>query len=145
MTNYEIFELLYAAFRDKFDDENVVFTQKYVVGKQQIRIHFLNDEKKLMLSNVLIFLTNCKKNLPMFLIEFCFISTVLMLKTTLLFLVFNLDIIISDYCNDFAKIIICDSSNAPNFNTQLVEWECDAQTHCATEPQIPSSLLPYVF
>ena len=144
MTNYEIFELLYAAFRDKFDDENVVFTQKYVVGKQQIRIHFLNEEKKLMLLNVLIFLTNCKKNLPMFLIGFCFISTVSMLKTTLLFLVFNLDIIICDFCNDFAKII-CDSSNASSSNTQLVEWECDAQTHCSTEPQISSSLLPYVF
>ena len=59
-------------------------------------------------------------------------------------LVFNLDIIISDYYSDFAKIIY-DSSNAPSLNTQLVESECDAQTHCATEPQIPSSLRPYVF
>ena len=63
MTNYEIFHLLYSEFRDKFDDDNVVFTQKYVVGKQKIRIHFLKDEKKMLL-NVSIFLTNCKKNLP---------------------------------------------------------------------------------
>ena len=46
MSNYEIFHLLYSEFRDKFDDDNVVFTQKYVVGKRQIRIHFLNEEKK---------------------------------------------------------------------------------------------------
>ena len=56
-------------------------------------------------------------------------------------LVFNLNIIISDYNID----VICDSSNAPSSNTQLVEWEFDVQTHCATESQIPSSLLPYVF
>ena len=58
--------------------------------------------------------------------------------------VFNLHIIISDYYNDFAKII-CDSSNAPSSNTQLLEWVCDAQTDCATELQNPSSLLPYGF
>ena len=46
MTNYEIFDLLYSEFRDKFDDNNFVFTQKYVVDKQQIRIHFLKKEKK---------------------------------------------------------------------------------------------------
>ena len=45
MTNYEIFHLLYSEFRDKFDDDNVVFIQKYVVGKQKICIHFLKDEK----------------------------------------------------------------------------------------------------
>ena len=86
MTNFETFDLLYSEFRDKFDDGNVFFIQKYVVGKQQIRIHFLNEEKKLMLSNVLIFLTNCKKNLPMFLIGLCFILTALMLETILLFI-----------------------------------------------------------
>ena len=39
-----------------------------------------------MLSNVLIFITNCKKNLPMFLIAFRFISTALMLETILMFI-----------------------------------------------------------
>ena len=58
MANYEMFDLLYFEFRGKLDDDNVVFTQKYVVGKEQICIHFLN-EKKMMLVNVLIFLTNC--------------------------------------------------------------------------------------
>lgn len=45
MANYEIFDLLYSEFRDKFDDDNVVFNQKCVVGKQRIRIHFLHEEK----------------------------------------------------------------------------------------------------
>ena len=58
------FFTFYSEFRDKFDDDNVVFTQKYVVGKQQVCIHFVKEEKKMMLSNALIFLTNCKKNLP---------------------------------------------------------------------------------
>ena len=40
--------------------------------------------------------------------------------------VFNLDVIKSDY-NDYRKFI-CDSGNAPSSNTQLLEWECDAQT-----------------
>ena len=56
MTNYEIFDLLYSEFRDKFNDDNVVFTQKYKAGKQQICIHFLKKEKKLTFLNVLIFL-----------------------------------------------------------------------------------------
>ena len=37
MTNYEVFDFLYPEFSffilNKFDDENVVFTQKYVVRK----------------------------------------------------------------------------------------------------------------
>ena len=45
MANYEMFDLLYFEFRGKLDDDNVVFTQKYVVGKEQICIHFLNEKK----------------------------------------------------------------------------------------------------
>ena len=44
MTNQDIFDLIYSEFRDKFDGNNVFFTQKYVPGKQQIRIHFLKEE-----------------------------------------------------------------------------------------------------
>ena len=45
MTNYEIFDLLYSDLRHKFEADNWVFTQKYTVGRQQIRIHCLKDEK----------------------------------------------------------------------------------------------------
>ena len=47
MANSEIFDLLYSEFRHKFEDDNRVFTQKYVVGKQQIRIHFLKEYNKI--------------------------------------------------------------------------------------------------
>lgn len=86
MANYEIFDLLYSEFRDKFDDDNVVFNQKCVVGKQRIRIHFLHEEKILMLLNALVFLRNCKKNLLMFLAGLHFILTVSVLETILLFI-----------------------------------------------------------
>ena len=46
MTNYEIFDLLYSDFEDKFDDGNIVFTQKYVVDKQQIRLYHLSEREK---------------------------------------------------------------------------------------------------
>ena len=65
-------------------------------------------------------------------------------RTTLVVLVFNLDIIKSDYYNEFAKIIY-DFSRTATSNTQLLEWQCDAQPDCTTEPQIPFSLLPYIF
>lgn len=38
MSNYEIFDLLYCDFRDKFEDESRVFTQKYVASLQQINV-----------------------------------------------------------------------------------------------------------
>ena len=88
MMNYEIFDLLYSEFRDKFDNDSIVFTQKYVVGKQQIHIHFLKKEKKLTLLNVLIFLINCRKNSLMILTGHHFLLTVSMLGTTLLFINF---------------------------------------------------------
>ena len=45
MTNYEVFKLLYTDQRHKFEGENRVFSQKYTIGQQQIRIHCLKDEK----------------------------------------------------------------------------------------------------
>ena len=45
MTNYKIFDLLHLDLRHKFDADNRVFKQKYTVGRQQIRIHCLKDEK----------------------------------------------------------------------------------------------------
>ena len=86
MANYEIFDLLYSEFRDKFDDDDVVFNQKCVVGKQRIRVHFLHEEKILMLLNALVFLRNCKKNLLMFLVGLHFILTVSVLEIILLFI-----------------------------------------------------------
>ena len=47
MTNYEIFYLLYSEFHEKFEGDEIVFTQRYVVGNQHIRLHFLKDENKI--------------------------------------------------------------------------------------------------
>ena len=52
---------LYSEFRDKFDDDNVVFTQKYEVGKQQIRIYFSKKEKKINVVECLNFLNKLQK------------------------------------------------------------------------------------
>ena len=46
MTNYEIFDLLYSEFREKFEFDEVVFTQRYVVGNKRIRLHFCKMKKK---------------------------------------------------------------------------------------------------
>ena len=41
MSTYEIFEILLTDFKDKFEDENCIFTQKYAVDIQQIRFYRL--------------------------------------------------------------------------------------------------------
>ena len=56
MINYEIFDLLYSEFRHKSYDDNVVFTQQYVVDKLQIRIQFLKEENKIDVVECLILL-----------------------------------------------------------------------------------------
>ena len=45
-TSYEIFDLLFADVTKKFRSDNRIFTYKYVVGKQRIRIHILKQETK---------------------------------------------------------------------------------------------------
>ena len=45
MTNYKIFNLLYSDPRHSIEADNGVFTQKYIVGRQQIRIHCSKDIK----------------------------------------------------------------------------------------------------
>ena len=47
MSNYEIFDLLYSDIIEKFDADNRVFTHKYVVGRQQIRIHVLKPDEEI--------------------------------------------------------------------------------------------------
>ena len=47
MINYEIFDLLYSEFREKFEVDEVVITQRYVVGNQRTCLDFIKDEKKL--------------------------------------------------------------------------------------------------
>ena len=46
MTNYEIFDLLYSEFREKFEFDEVVFTQRYVVGNKRICFAFWKKKKK---------------------------------------------------------------------------------------------------
>ena len=45
MTNYEIFDLVFGDFNDKFEENDLIFTQKYVVGHQQISIYALKDKE----------------------------------------------------------------------------------------------------
>ena len=49
MTTYEIFDPLYCDLKNRFDEDIVVFTQKYVVGYQQIHLYHLNGTEKKML------------------------------------------------------------------------------------------------
>ena len=61
MTSYEISDLLYSDLRHKYEDDNLVFTQKYTVGRQQIRIHCLKNEKKLDVIECLDFLNKLQE------------------------------------------------------------------------------------
>lgn len=61
MTNYEIFDLLYCDFKDKFDEDNVVFTQKYVIGHQQILLYRLKGKEKFDAFACLEFLNNLQE------------------------------------------------------------------------------------
>ena len=61
MMNYDIFHLLYSEFRHKFEGDNLVFTQKYVVGNQRICIHCLKDENKLDVVECLDFLNKSQE------------------------------------------------------------------------------------
>ena len=47
MSNSEIFDLLYSDVIEKSDAENKVFTHKYVVDKQRIRIHLLKPDEEI--------------------------------------------------------------------------------------------------
>ena len=44
MSHYEIFDLLYFDVIEESDADNMVFTHKYVVGKQRIRKHLLKPD-----------------------------------------------------------------------------------------------------
>ena len=46
MTNYEIFDLLYSEFKHNFEDDILIFNQKYTVRKQRTQSLCLKDEKK---------------------------------------------------------------------------------------------------
>ena len=46
MSTYEIFDLFYSDLIEKFESGNMIFTHKYVVGKQRIRLHLLKPETK---------------------------------------------------------------------------------------------------
>ena len=47
MSTNEIFDLLYLDFKDKFHGGDRVFTQKYIVSLQQIRIYQLKESSKI--------------------------------------------------------------------------------------------------
>ena len=63
MSNYEIFDLLYSDVIKKFDTENRVFTHKYVVGKQRIRIHLLKPDEEIDPFEILDSLNKLQENM----------------------------------------------------------------------------------
>ena len=63
MTSYEIFDLFCPDLTQKINSDNVVLTEKYVVGKQRIRMHILIRLKVLILLRSLTFQISCKTNM----------------------------------------------------------------------------------
>ena len=47
MVNYKIFDLVYSEFCEKIEFDEIVFTQRYVVGNQGICLQFLKDENEI--------------------------------------------------------------------------------------------------
>ena len=62
MPSYQIYDLLFSDFMKKFDADSCVFTHKYVVGKQQIRIHRLKSNDKLNVNECLDFLNKTQES-----------------------------------------------------------------------------------
>ena len=61
MSNYETFDLLYFDEIKKFDADSRVFTHKYVVGKQRIRIHLLKFNEQIDPVEILDFLNKLQE------------------------------------------------------------------------------------
>ena len=63
MTSYEIFDLLCEDVTKKFSSDSRIFTYKYVVGKQRIRIHMLKEETEdIDPADILNFLNQLQQN-----------------------------------------------------------------------------------
>ena len=56
-----IFDLLYSDFKDKFDNDNIVFTQKYLLGKQQIHLYHLSGRENIDVFTCLDFLNKLQE------------------------------------------------------------------------------------
>ena len=61
MAYYKIFALVYSEFCEKFEFDEIVFTQRYVVGNQCIRLQFLKDENKIDVIECLDFLSKLQE------------------------------------------------------------------------------------
>ena len=61
MTNYEIFGLVYSGFHEKFEVDEIVFTQRYIVGNQRISLYFLKHENKIDVIECLDFLSKLQE------------------------------------------------------------------------------------
>ena len=61
MLNYEIFDLLYSNLRHNFEDDHLVFTQKYTVDRQRISICCLRDKEKANVVECLDFLNKLQE------------------------------------------------------------------------------------
>ena len=61
MTKYEIFGLAFDDSMDKIEENDLIFTQKFVVGDQQISIYALNDKQKVDVVTCLDFLNRLQE------------------------------------------------------------------------------------
>ena len=61
MSNYKIFCLLYSDIIEKFDTDSRVFTHKYVVDKQGIKIHLLKTDEEINPDKILDFLNKLQE------------------------------------------------------------------------------------
>ena len=63
MSTCEIFDLQFADFTDKFEDQNCLFTQKYVISTQQIRVYRLKESFNIDVEKALETLNDLKEKL----------------------------------------------------------------------------------
>ena len=61
ITKYEIFDLVFDDSMDKIEENDLIFTPKFVVGDQQISIYALNDKQKVDVVTCLDFLNGLQE------------------------------------------------------------------------------------
>ena len=74
MTSYENFDLVFGYFKDKFEEDDLIFTQKYIAEHQQISIYALKDKQKVDVVACLDFLNGLQEK---FTYHYC--DTILMI------------------------------------------------------------------
>ena len=66
ITNYEIFNLVFGDFKDKFEENDLIFTQTYIVEHQYVFIYALKDKQKVDAAACLDFLNGLQEKFTSF-------------------------------------------------------------------------------